>query len=181
MKRIFLLRHAKSAWPAGVDDHDRPLAERGRAAAPMVGRYMREQGLLPARVLVSTALRTQQTFALVRPELVPGAEEALPAQLEPRIYEAPPGALLTVLQEIDNTVPSAMLVGHNPGIAALALGLLGPDAAETDDYVRLRVKVPTAALIVLDAHVDRWADVAPASAALHRYITPRLLGGIDED
>ena len=69
MKRLLLLRHAKSAWPEGVEDHDRPLGDRGRRDAPRMGAYMASAGLQPGFALVSSARRTQETWALVEPAL----------------------------------------------------------------------------------------------------------------
>ena len=67
MKRLLLLRHAKSAWPDGVEDHDRPLSDRGRRDAPRMGAYIAAAGLRPDFALVSSARRTQETWALVAP------------------------------------------------------------------------------------------------------------------
>ena len=61
MRRLMLLRHAKSNWPAGVADRDRPLAARGREAAPLIGGYLAEELLLPDLVLISPARRTVET------------------------------------------------------------------------------------------------------------------------
>ena len=85
MRRLMLLRHAKSAWPANTADRDRPLATRGREAAPLMGRYLAEELLLPDLVLISPAKRTVETWELVRPML----PEKPATQFEPRIYESP--------------------------------------------------------------------------------------------
>ena len=87
MLRLLLLRHAKSDWPDGVDDHDRPLAERGRRAGPLMARYMTGEGLIPDLALISTARRTRETWELLRPVIGNGIRW----REEPRIYEAPHG------------------------------------------------------------------------------------------
>src|SRR5689334_20311557 len=111
MRRLMLLRHAKSAWPDGVEDHERPLAERGRVAAPLMGRYMAEHGLLPDFAIVSTARRAQETWALVAPAL--GRDTA--QRDEARIYEARSEAILEVIRETAAGVRTLLVVGHNPG------------------------------------------------------------------
>lgn len=170
-----LLRHAKSDWPGGVSDHQRPLAPRGRKAAPVMGRYMKAEGLLPDLAIVSSSTRTVETWALVSDEL--GC--AVPHRLEPRIYEAQPEALLAVIRDVTDDVQTLLLVGHNPGSEELASDLI----AYGDRYAaqRLRAKYPTCGLAVLDFDVDSWAEVAERSGRLDRFVTPASLGdGPDE-
>lgn len=174
MRRLFLFRHAKSAWPAGIADFERPLAPRGIAASRLMGDYLRRQGFAPARILVSPARRTRETWKLVneawRPTGASIAEEA-------RIYAASLAMLVAIVRETPAEVPSLMLVGHNPGLAELAL-LLG--AAADGDYARMAGKYPTAALAVIDFAQDDWR-VVPESGRLERFVTPKQLGGHDDD
>ena len=94
MRRLILLRHTKSDWPNGMVDHDRPLAVRGRRAAPLLGRLLIERGFIPDKVLVSTAQRTTETWMLASAGLI-----RLPAgEPEPRIYEAHPHMLSRVIR-----------------------------------------------------------------------------------
>ena len=95
MRRLMLLRHAKSAWPDGVDDHERPLAKRGRTACALMGRYMADEALLPDFTIVSTARRARQTWELVRPAFA----RAIVEHDEPRIYDASASAILEVVRE----------------------------------------------------------------------------------
>jgi phosphohistidine phosphatase len=166
--RLLLLRHAKSAWPDGIPDHDRPLATRGLKAAPLMGSYMAREALISDLVLVSTARRTQETWALV------GAE--LPASIERRdvgeIYEAPAERLAAVIRATDASVQTLLLVGHNPGFQDLALQLAG--VGEADGLARLREKFPTGALAVIDFAVG-WQDVTEGSGRLERLVVPRSL------
>jgi phosphohistidine phosphatase len=175
MKRLYLFRHAKSAWPEGVADFDRPLAARGIAAATLMGRFMAKEGHLPARVIVSAARRTQETWGLLKPHL------AREAEIAPAIYNASPQALFDMIRADGRSEASLMLVGHNPGMAGLAHGLANEAASDAGALGRLREKVPTAALSILDLDIADWRDIQPETARLAAFVTPRQLGGVDED
>ncbi len=176
MLRLILLRHAKSAWPEGVDDHERPLAPRGREAAPLLGRHMAKSGLKPKKVIVSTARRTQETYALV------AAEAGLPLpSLEAGIYEAPWSRLFEIIRAEPASASPLMLVGHNPGIATLASMLCDATSSNGNALLRMTNKVPTAALIVIDFDKSSFADLEREDGSLVEFTTPRLLGGVDED
>jgi phosphohistidine phosphatase len=166
-RRLFLLRHAKSSHgDPGLADHDRPLAPRGRRAAKAMSSFMSEQGISPALVLCSSALRARQTLDGVAPALAPSAD----VRTEPELYEAGAGGLLERLRRIPAEVPSTMLVGHNPAIERLALDLAaaGPDLAD------LARKYPTGALAVL-AFDGAWRDLDPDRARLVAFVKPRDL------
>lgn len=173
MRRLILLRHAKSAWPAGIEDRDRPLNKRGREAAPLVAAYLRDEGLLPDLALVSSAQRTRETFASM--------EQATPcpARYEDRLYLAAPRTILDAIREAPDDVRTLLIVGHNPGLHDLAVSLVGH--GDRYAFARLREKMPTAALTVLDFAIERWSEAEPKGARLDRYVTPKMLGGEDED
>lgn len=173
MRRLILLRHAKSDWPDGIADPERPLAPRGRAAAPLVGAYLSRESLVPDLVLVSPARRTRETWDLVAPCL-PRSPKAAP---EPRIYEASAARLLAVLRDQPAEVHTLMLVGHNPGMEDLAELLVheGPTLARD----AMGEKFPTGALAVIDFPIDDWAAIAPHLGRLDRFIVPRALSAED--
>ncbi|MFG1400792.1 SixA phosphatase family protein [Xanthobacter sediminis] len=172
MRRLILLRHVKSDWPNGVADQERPLAPRGRGAAPRLGAYMAQQGLTADRVLVSPARRTRETWELVCGQMPPVPTVAS----EPRIYEASAARLLSVVREQPRQIHTLMLVGHNPGMEELAASLIASGAAP--DLQRLSEKFPTGGLAVIDLPVDDWSAATPASGRLDRFIVPRdLMGG----
>ncbi|MDI4664153.1 histidine phosphatase family protein [Xanthobacter autotrophicus] len=173
MRRLILLRHAKSDWPDGIADPERPLAQRGRMAAPRIGTYIAHEQLVPDRVLVSPARRTRETWDLVAAQLPPVKVVAS----EPRIYDAATARLLSVVREQPREAHSLMLVGHNPGLQDLAEMLVSSGAAS--HLSRMAEKFPTGALAVIDLPVDEWCDVAPATARLDRFVTPRELPGND--
>ncbi len=169
-----LLRHAKSDWPDGVSDIDRPLAPRGREAAPRMGAYMAAEGLLPDRVLVSPARRARETFSLVAPSL-----GGAPSREEPRIYEAPASRLLQVAREGEAEARALLLVGHNPGFEDLARRLVGH--GDRYAFARLSAKYPTAGLAVIDFAVEAWSELAPGGGRLDRFVTPGTLGAPEDD
>lgn len=172
MRRLILFRHAKSAWPQGVPDRERPLAGRGRLAAPLMGAYIADHGLIPELVLVSPALRAQQTWTSA------GADWPQHPRLasEPAIYEAAADRLLDVVKDQDAAVRSLMLVGHNPGLADLMTTLV-----TRNQRGELPLKYPTAGLAVIDLPVDAWAEIVPRIGTLERFVTPKSLGSEDDD
>jgi len=176
MLRLFLLRHAKSAWPKNVADRDRPLAERGRQAAPLIGRHMVSAGYRPDFALVSIATRTRQTFALVDQVLKVPRHAVTPA-----IYGAGAEQLLELMRGLPDDHRAAMLVGHNPGMSDLAVLLTDEMASDDDAMQRLSTKYPTAGLAVFELEAEHWAETMPRSARLKAFVTPRMLGGVDED
>ena len=175
MRRLMLLRHAKSDWSkAGTQDHQRVLAPRGREAAPLMGGYMARHGFTPDLVKVSTSQRTRQTWDL--------AAQAFPNPIdtvfEERIYEASPAALLAVIGETPADVRSLLLVGHNPGMQELARLLIGRRNNETP--LALIEKFPTAALAVIGFRAEGWSGIAPHSGRLEQFVTPRSLPAVSD-
>jgi phosphohistidine phosphatase len=165
-RRLVLLRHAKSDWPEGVPDHDRPLAKRGRRDAPAVGRWLGESGYAPDAVVCSSALRARETWELASAGLrteVPGVSPEV--RYESRVYEATVLGLLMLVREFSPEWRTALLVGHNPGLAELALGLAAPPSGPPAAF-------PTAAVAVL-AVSGAWADATPGEAGLLCFRTPR--------
>lgn len=175
MRRLMLLRHAKSNRPEGVADRERPLATRGREAAPAIGRYLADELLLPDLVLISPARRTLETWELVAPML----PEKPGTHVEPRIYEARTERLLHVVQEVEAQVRTLLMVGHNPGFEDLATLLIG----HGDRYAAARMsqKFPTCGLAVLDFAIEDWRDLAPRGGRLDRFVTPASLGEGPDD
>jgi phosphohistidine phosphatase len=166
MRRLMLLRHAKSKWPDGVADHERPLAKRGRKACPLMGRYMADEALVPDLAVVSTARRARETWRLVRPAF----DRDIVQHDEPRIYEASAGAIRDVIGETEPGVRALLLVGHNPGLHDLALQLIGK--ARRSDLSRLRLKYPTAGLAVIDFRIGQWSEASDGLGRLERFQTP---------
>lgn len=168
-RRLIFLRHAKSAWPEGVADKERPLATRGSKAASLMGDYMAREGLVPDLALISTARRTEETWALVR--------EKLPRDVEARnfagLYAAPATTILDILAQVEPGCRSVLIIGHNPGIEQLALTLVGTGNA--DARQAMAEKYPTAGLAVIDFDAADWQSIGKGSGRLERFVTPRSL------
>ncbi|MBX4871237.1 SixA phosphatase family protein [Rhizobium bangladeshense] len=168
--RLILLRHAKSAWPDGVPDRERPLADRGRKAAPVIGTYMAREKLIPDLALVSPARRAQETWKLIRRAFSKKVSEHETAD----IYEVSAERILDVIRAVEPDIRTLLIVGHNPGMANAA-SLIVADG-DADAVGRMREKFPTAGLAAIDLDLDGWDEIAPGTGYLERFVTPRSLG-----
>jgi phosphohistidine phosphatase len=167
MKKLFLLRHAKSSHDdSTLSDHDRPLASRGRRAAKAMAVHLREHRIEPALILCSSAVRARQTLD----GIAPGLRGSPEVRVESELYELSAAGLLVRLQRIPDAVPSTMVIGHNPAIERLALDLAsgGPDLA------KLGRKFPTGALAILQFD-GAWSDLDGDGARLVGFVKPRDL------
>jgi len=174
VKRLLLRRHAK-AVPGGakVDDHARELAQRGRADAPGMGRYMRKHDFVPDLVLCSTSKRTVETADLVFGEF----REKPDMEFVDALYLAEADALIAIVRAVSDACGSACLVGHNPGMEVCA-GILARDPVkrkEKDALGALEEKFPTCALAILDFDLKRWRDIEPRTGVLIDFVRPRDL------
>ncbi|MFJ9925512.1 MULTISPECIES: SixA phosphatase family protein [Streptomyces] len=164
-RRIALFRHAKADWPQ-VSDHERPLAERGRKDAAVAGRKLTDSGLTFDLALCSTATRTRETWKLAVHELAHRPKTVY----EERIYEASPGELIALLNEVPDEVATVILIGHNPGVHGLAEILSG----SADDEARERMNrrgFPAAAFALLSFE-GPWKSLEPGVATLTGYWAP---------
>ncbi|EYR63037.1 phosphohistidine phosphatase [Actinotalea ferrariae CF5-4] len=160
-RRLVLLRHAKAETPASLSDEMRPLALRGRRQCADVAAYLRTAGLVPDAVLVSSALRTRQTWELVCSAL----GDDVPAQVEvtDRLYLAGVRELLELVRQVDAGVGTLLVVGHEPTVSATASGLAGQ--GEPEHLAQVRTGLSTAAAAVLETDVP-WADLGAGGARL---------------
>lgn len=172
---LTLVRHAKSDWsnPASAD-YDRPLNARGRRDCPRMAEWLRANEVRPQHYLISGARRTRETAEVLRATLSDGTPAGLRpvAVFDDRLYHAEPAQLLTVLRETSATretpadSPWVMLVGHNPGLTALA-NLLSP--------VEVHADLPTLAVVTFECPFERWSDVQPGQSRLRFLMTPKAL------
>jgi Phosphohistidine phosphatase SixA len=169
MLRLMLFRHAHADRPDGVEDHERPLSERGRAQAHRMGAFLGEHGLVPDVVIVSTSRRTQETWAYA----VDAAGFSAPLVNEPRVYESSAGDLLEVLRGHKES-RCLMLVGHNPGIERLAAWLIGD--GDPAALARLQREFVVAGLAVLDFDIAQWSELDVQKGRLERFETPDTVG-----
>ncbi|MET8977238.1 histidine phosphatase family protein [Streptomyces sp. NPDC004539] len=167
LRRLVVLRHAKSAWPEGVPDHDRPLGPRGLRDAPAAGRALAGADRLPDLALCSTAERARRTWELASAQW--GTPP--PVRYDPRLYGADVPEHLEVVRETPPEVGTLLLVGHNPGLEDLVLALAADGVDDTLD--RVAVKFPTSAIAVLTWHAPTWHTLAPGTALLTEMTVPR--------
>lgn len=149
-RTLILLRHAKSDWSGTSPDIDRPLAERGRAQAPLAGRWLADHVGRIDLAVVSLATRARETWELVSAQLAP----VPPARFDDRVYAASAGRLLDVVLEVPDDVHTVLLVGHNPGMEQLASFLAGEGLI-----------MRTAGMTVFGVQ-GRWSELDAASASL---------------
>ena len=170
MRRLLLFRHAKAERSEpGQEDHSRALIERGRKDAARIGGYMATHALVPDRVLVSPAKRTQETWKYLSAAFRP----APAAQSAERLYDATPHAILALIKDAPAAAHSLMVVGHNPGLHEVALLLIASGDVELRE--RLHEKLPTSGLIIIDFAFDDWSKLHPQSGRLERFVSPRSL------
>ncbi|ARP69080.1 histidine phosphatase family protein [Streptomyces pluripotens] len=167
LRRLIVLRHAKSAWPEGVGDQRRPLGRRGLRDAPAAGRALAEADCLPDLALCSPAVRARRTWELASAQW--GTPP--PVRYDRRLYAAGVPALFEVVREVPREVETLLLIGHNPGLEELVLSLAGDGLDDTLE--RVRAKFPTSAIAVLAWRGTGWSALAPGAALLTSFIVPR--------
>lgn len=172
MKRLTVLRHAKSGWDDPVArDFDRPLNDRGRTAATVIGDHVKTAGLAIDSIVASPAVRVAETLDIFLPAA--GLDDIEP-HWDRRIYLASSATLLDVLRETPAAIDHVLISGHNPGLEDLILGLV-PDQGDTEQRDLVEIKFPTAALATLACDVATWADLRDGCARIERFIRPRDL------
>lgn len=167
MRRLYLLRHAKSSWKlAGQLDYERGLTERGEDDLVLISELISEHEIVPDFIFCSGARRARDTLT--------GVAKALPsdAQVEftDAIYQASARDLLMVLRGVPAKYSSVLLIGHNPAIHNLSVEI----SRESEELVRLAAKFPTAALAEFEFDCD-WAELGENSTDLTRFTRPKQL------
>lgn len=162
-RTLVLLRHGKSAYPAGVVDHDRPLAPRGVREAGLAGDWLRANVPAIELVLCSTATRTRQTLART------GVEA--PVRYVEQLYGAGAATMIDEIGTVADDINTLLIVGHEPTMSEVAIGLAGDDT-DTAAFQRLSEKFPTSALAVLELS-SRWDRLELGGAALVDFYVPR--------
>lgn len=171
MKLLGLFRHAKSDWhDARARDFDRPLNDRGRKGAAVIGRHILAHGVAWQRVLASPAVRSAQTIEIAEA----ATKTTIPVEWDRRIYLASSATLADVLREQPDNLGKLLMVGHNPGLEDLIFDLV-PDDGSSPLREIVEVKFPTAAFAVLELDIERWADLEDGCARLVHLARPRDL------
>lgn len=171
MKTLGLFRHAKSDWnDARLRDFDRPLNQRGRNGAGLMGLHIRDYGTKWRRIIASPAVRVTQTIELA----AEAAGETPPLNWDRRIYLASSATLMDLLREQESDPASILMVGHNPGLEDLIFDLV-PDDGSSPLRDVVEEKFPTATFAVMELDIDTWHDIADGCARLIHLMRPRDL------
>lgn len=161
MKYLYIVRHAKSSWeyPA-LDDHDRPLNNRGKKNAPEMGQRLAKRQVTPDAIISSPAKRAYTTAKKI------GAEISFPSaniKKEPLFYHGTTSDMITVLQNVGIDVETLMIFGHNPGLTDLANFLSGSDI----------YNIPTCGIAEIEFDVSSWAKVGGDTGNLVSFDYPK--------
>jgi phosphohistidine phosphatase len=170
VRRLLLFRHAKAKrFEPGMEDRARVLIERGRKDSARIGAYMAAHALVPDRVLISPAARTLETWKFTATALC-STPAAVTAE---QLYNATPRAIIAVIKEAAAAAHTLLVIGHNPGLHELALMLIA--SGDVDARERLREKLPTAGLVIIDFAFDDWRKLHRQSGRLERFVSPKSL------
>ncbi|WP_018295428.1 SixA phosphatase family protein [Mariprofundus ferrooxydans] len=165
MKRMILLRHAKSSWaqPA-LNDFERPLNKRGKRDAPIMGMRLKRQKKLPDKIVSSPAKRAISTAGIIAKQLdIPKSA----IRKEPGIYDASAIELLAIIRNWQNAWETVLMVGHMPGIADLAWLLVENEVGP----------VPTCSVLEIELEINHWSDARPGCGRLACVMTPKESAG----
>lgn len=169
-KRLFVLRHAKSSWEdSGLDDHERPLAQRGVRALALMSQHLRTAEINPELVLCSSSRRTRETLE--------GIATTGEHVIERELYAASVAEVLDRLRRVPEGIGSAMLIGHNPTVQMLVLRLAAPENADDGGGPKRAAaqrKFPTGALATLEFDCA-WSELEAGCARLGEFVTPKEL------
>lgn len=168
MKSIIFFRHAKSDWHAAFEtDHERPINRRGHKDARRMGRFLHDIDFLPDRIVSSTAVRARTTLEQA---VEGGSWGHISTELTDVLYEASPADVMDVIQNQPEEFGRLLLVGHEPTWSTTVGRLVG-DAS---------VKVSTATMVRIDAHVPTWKHVEFGRGELRWLLPPKLLRHFDD-
>jgi phosphohistidine phosphatase len=167
-RTLLLLRHAKSDYPPDVADHDRPLAPRGIREAELAGDWLRAQAPAVDAVLCSTAARARETLERTRIDA--------PTEFVDGLYDATPAAVIDEINRVssrfDFDVATLLVIGHEPTMSGVALGLATADGSNNAAAARIYAKFPTSGIAVLRTGED-WSRLAVNGATLVTFHVPR--------
>jgi phosphohistidine phosphatase len=152
-----------------MEDRPRALIERGRRDAARIGAYMAAEGLVPDRALISPSVRTQETWKFAAPAFR-SLVELITIE---RLYDATLETIADVIKETPSQIHSLVVVGHNPGLHDLSLTLTA--SGNADAHKRLKQKLPTAGLVIIDFAFDDWSELGEQSGRLDRFVSASSL------
>jgi phosphohistidine phosphatase len=169
MLHLALLRHAKSSWDnPGLDDFDRPLNDRGRQAAPVMGQILASLRFTPDIILCSPSCRTRETLARIAPAFGPAAPSTM---FDDALYLASAADIAARIRKVTPADARVLVIGHNPGLHTLAARLAR--SGDAGLIARVKDKFPTAALATYSFPQANWGQWQPETGHLETFITPK--------
>lgn len=161
MKRLFLIRHAKSSWSdPDLRDFDRPLNKRGKHDAPVMGARLARHKVKPDLILASPARRAFKTAKVMASEIGCPSKKI---QTDKAIYLADVPTLMNVLRKIDSACETVFLFGHNPGLTMLANFL-------TNDHID---NIPTCGIFCINFEIASWREVSQGNGRVAFFDYPK--------
>ncbi|MDO8455226.1 MAG: histidine phosphatase family protein [Sulfurimonas sp.] len=159
MKRVYLIRHAKSSWKDSLlDDFERPLNKRGKSDAPLMGSRLKDKKIIPDIILSSPAVRAKRTAEIIAKKI--GFEKEIVFKKD--IYEANATTLHKILTKIADKNSVAFLFGHNPSLNELA-----------EKYLEFNENIPTCGVVEIEFDCDSWVDISVKNAKLVSFDYPK--------
>ena len=164
MKTLYLVRHAKSSWKyPNLDDFERPLNKRGRKSAPFMGTILKKLKAAPDVILSSPANRAAMTARIIADKIGYPPEKI---HYSESIYEFSANALIHIIENLDDVVIKAMLVGHNPALTDLA-NYIGDKPISN---------IPTSGVFCADLNITSWAKISDHCGKLKFFEFPKKHG-----
>ena len=161
MKKLFIVRHAKSSWDfPELDDYDRPLNKRGKKNAPEMGRRLAIRGIKPDSMITSPAKRAAATARRIAEEISFPINDI---QKEPLFYLGSLGNMITALQGVSTKIETLMIFGHNPGLTELANYLSGSDI----------YNIPTSGMAEIEFNISTWSEIGKDAGNLVSFDYPK--------
>ena len=171
IRTVLLMRHGKSEWEdESIPDFERALAPRGRSDSPVMGRFLRKAGKIPDLIISSPAKRAKSTAELVAKAC--GYKKDI--VFEESVYENSCGEIINVLQELDDTINTVLIIGHNPSIEDTVKKLIFREIRNSENGI----KVPTAAIACLETEAKFWSELYPGDCTISWFVTPRLVSQV---
>ncbi len=159
MKKVYIIRHAKSSWKdTTLDDFDRPLNKRGRRDAPFMGKKLKKQNIVPDIILASPALRSKITAEVIAKKV----KYFKDIVFDKSLYESSVSELYSALIKIDDENSIAFLFGHNTGINMFV-----------ETFVGLYENIPTCGVVEIEFDCDSWKDITKQNAKLVSFDYPK--------
>ena len=160
MKKLYLIRHAKSSWKdITLKDFDRPLNSRGKQNAPLMGNILKQKNISPNLFLSSPAKRAKKTAKIIAKTI----EYKNNIEYDKSIYDNHFDELDTIITSIEDSFDKVFLVGHNPSLNSFI-----------EDYLGMWENIPTCGIVSIEFDIKSWKEITPKKASLEFFIYPKM-------